>query len=65
MERHTTLKWEIRKETKLTFHNVMTGPILLYRRDTWDKTNKNVSKIQALNMKFWRNVKTYTTFTQN
>jgi hypothetical protein len=52
-----TLKTKTRKATQIKFYKLMALPVLLYGSGTWTIKTKDMSKIQATEMRYLRSVK--------
>jgi hypothetical protein len=52
-----TLKTKTKKTTQIKFYKVMALPVLLYGSETWTIKTKDMSKIQATEMRYLRSVK--------
>jgi hypothetical protein len=51
------LKTKTGKTTQMKFYKVMALPVLLYGSETWTIKTKDMSKIQATEMRYLRSVK--------
>jgi len=49
-----------RTDTKMKFYQVVARPTLLYGSDTWVTTKRDMTRLEAAEMRFLRSVKGYT-----
>ncbi|XP_039281346.1 uncharacterized protein LOC120350716 [Nilaparvata lugens] len=54
---HRTLKNKVKRVTKLKFYKTMAIPVLMYESESWVVGRKEISRIQAAEMRFLRSVK--------
>ena len=51
---------ESRTDTQMKFYKVVAKPTLLYRSETWVTTKRDMTRLEAAQMRFLRSVKGYT-----
>ena len=51
---------KIRTDTQLKFYKVVARPSLLYGSETWVTTKRDMTRLEAAEMRFLRSVKRYT-----
>jgi len=49
-----------RTDTQMKFYNVVARPALFYGSETWANTKRNMTRLEAAEMRFLRSVKRYT-----
>jgi len=49
-----------RTDTQIKFHKVVARPTLLYGSETWINTKRDMTRLEAAEMRFLRSVKGYT-----
>ena len=49
-----------RTDTQMKLYKVVTRPALLYGRETWVTTKRDMTRLEAVGMRFLRSVKGYT-----
>ena len=49
-----------RTDTQMKFHKVIVKPTLLYGSETWVTTTRDMTRLEAAEMRFLRSVKGYT-----
>ena len=52
---------KIRRDTQMKFYKVIARPTLLYGSETWVSTKRDITCLEAAEMRFLRSVKGYTT----
>jgi len=51
---------QTRTDTQMKFYKIVARPTLLYGSETWVTTTRDITRLEAAEMRFLRNVKGYT-----